>query len=179
MKKLALLLIDNALVRAATRALIRVFELIEQLWCRLRFFALVPQASRTAWCHWTVQIKGAANLTVKEFVTIGRGVTLGAKAPIAIGNYARIGPGVTLETGGLETEAKPPYQHRARPIVIGDGVVIYSNAVVLGGVTIGEYSIVSAGCVVNKDVPPFTVVAQARRVQVSRSPRIKKLLAGE
>ncbi len=178
-RKSALFLIDNGVARSLTRSVIFVLGLIDRLICRLRFFALVPTASRTSWCHWSVQIKGAENLTIKNFVTIGPHSALGAKASISIGNHVRIGRGVLIETGGLETDAKPPYQHRARPIVIGDGVVIYANAIVLGGVTIGEYSIISAGCVVNKDVPPYTVVAQSRRVQVSRSARIKKLLAGE
>jgi acetyltransferase-like isoleucine patch superfamily enzyme len=177
--KLALLAIDNGVVRLLTRAVIFTYRMFDRALCRLRFFALVPTASRTSWCHWSVQIKGPENLTVGKFVTIGHHTTLGAKAPISIGNYVRIGRDVLIETGGLEIDTKPPYQHRAKPIVIGDGAVIYAHAIVLGGVSIGEYSIVSAGCVVNKDVPPYTVVAPARRVQVSRSPRIKKLLAGE
>lgn len=172
-------LIDNSIVRMLTRCAIFTLGLVDRVFCRLRFFALVPTASRTSWCHWTVQIKGPENLAIGDFVTIGPHSTLGAKASITIGNYVRIGRGVMIETGGLEVDTKPPYKHRARPIVIGDGAVIYANAIVLGGVTIGEYSIVSAGCVVNKDVPPYTIVAQARRVQVARSARIRRLLAGE
>ena len=178
-RKFAQYLMDNRLVRWLTRSVLLILEVIARVFCRLRFFALVPQAGRTSWCHWTVQIKVPENLTIKEFVTIGPYSTLGAKAPISIGNYVRIGRGVMIETGGLETDAIPPYLHRAKPISIGDGVVIYANAIVLGGVTIGRFSIIAAGCVVNKDVPPFTVVAQARRLEVARSARIRRLVAGE
>lgn len=45
------------------------------------------------------------------------------------------------------------------PIVIGDHVWIGMNVIVLKGVTIGEGSIVAAGSVVNKDVPPHCLVA--------------------
>ena len=42
---------------------------------------------------------------------------------------------------------------------IGNNVWIGMNAIVLKGVTIGENSIIAAGAVVTKDVPPNTVVA--------------------
>ena len=44
------------------------------------------------------------------------------------------------------------------PIVIGRKVWIGSNATVLPGVTIGDRSIVAAGAVVNRDVPPDVIV---------------------
>ena len=43
-------------------------------------------------------------------------------------------------------------------IVLENDVWIGANAVVIGGVTIGEGSIVGAGAVVTKDVPPYSVV---------------------
>jgi acetyltransferase-like isoleucine patch superfamily enzyme len=178
-RKFALLLVDNAVVRGLTRALLAISGLSGRVASKLRFLALLPKASRTAWCHWTVQIKVPQNITIGDFVTIGPFSTLGAKASISIGNYVRIGRGVVIETGSLEADARPPYPSTAKPIVIGNGVVIYANAVILGGVTIGEHSIIAAGCIVNKDVPPFTVVAQARRLQVSRSASVKRRLAGE
>lgn len=45
-----------------------------------------------------------------------------------------------------------------KPIVIEDYVAIYPNAIISSGVTIGKGAIVSAGSVVIKDVPPFSVV---------------------
>jgi acetyltransferase-like isoleucine patch superfamily enzyme len=178
-RKVALFLVDNRIVRWLTLLVLAVLGLIERLVSRMRFLALVPTAGRTAWCHWTVQIKVPKNITIGEFVTIGPYSSLGAKAAISIGNYVRIGRGVVIETGWLVTDARPPYQPCAKPIVIGDGVVIYANAIILGGVTIGEHSVIAAGCVVNKDVPPYYVVAQARRLQVQRSASVKRRLAGE
>jgi len=43
-------------------------------------------------------------------------------------------------------------------IVLENDVWIGANAVIIGGVTIGEGSIVGAGAVVTKDVPPYSVV---------------------
>jgi maltose O-acetyltransferase len=44
-------------------------------------------------------------------------------------------------------------------IRIGRGVWIGAAAIVLPGVTIGERSVIGAGCVVTRDVPELTVVA--------------------
>ena len=46
----------------------------------------------------------------------------------------------------------------SRQIVIEDDVWIGANAVIIGGVTVGTGTIVGAGAVVTKDVPPFSVV---------------------
>lgn len=42
--------------------------------------------------------------------------------------------------------------------IIGEYVVIFSNAVISPGVTIGDGAVVAAGAVVIRDVEPFTVV---------------------
>jgi len=42
--------------------------------------------------------------------------------------------------------------------VIERGVWIAAGAIIIGGVTVGEYSVVAAGSVVTKDVPANTLV---------------------
>lgn len=44
-------------------------------------------------------------------------------------------------------------------IHIKEGVWLASRCIILGGVTIGEHSVVGAGSVVTHDVPPYTLVA--------------------
>lgn len=57
-------------------------------------------------------------------------------------------------------EGRPPRPKlETRPVRIADNVWIGMNAIVLKGVTIGENSIVAAGAVVSKSVPPNVVVA--------------------
>lgn len=48
---------------------------------------------------------------------------------------------------------------RTAPVIIRDNVWIGMNAVILKGVTVGENSVVAAGAVVTKSVPPNVVVA--------------------
>jgi acetyltransferase-like isoleucine patch superfamily enzyme len=44
-------------------------------------------------------------------------------------------------------------------VVIEDDIWIGANAVILPGLTIGHHSVVAAGAVVTKDVPPHSLVA--------------------
>jgi acetyltransferase-like isoleucine patch superfamily enzyme len=44
-------------------------------------------------------------------------------------------------------------------ITIEDDCWIAANSVILAGVTIGKGSVVAAGSIVTKDIPPYSVVA--------------------
>ena len=76
-----------------------------------------------------------------------------------IGDEVLIGPNVSIITSGHPLE---PSQRRAvtigKPIVIERNVWIATGAIIIGGVTVGENSVVAAGSVVTKDVPPNTLV---------------------
>ena len=49
------------------------------------------------------------------------------------------------------------YFEETEQIVIGNDVWIGANAIVLDGVTIGDGAIISAGAIVNKNIPPFSI----------------------
>lgn len=70
----------------------------------------------------------------------------------------RISRGVIIETAGLDMKTEKPYKHISKPITIGIGVWIGSNAIILGGVEIGKNSIIGAGTVVTKNVPPNSII---------------------
>jgi acetyltransferase-like isoleucine patch superfamily enzyme len=107
----------------------------------------------------SVEIKFPERIEFGEGVAIGPKCTIGAHAPITFGRMVRLSKGVTLETAGLDfSSGIAPYKHVSRPIAIGDGVWIGARAIVLGGVTLGEFSVVGAGSVVTKDVPAYSVV---------------------
>lgn len=48
---------------------------------------------------------------------------------------------------------------KTRPVLLSKGVWIGANSMILKGVSIGEGSVVGAGSVVTKNVPPYTIVA--------------------
>jgi acetyltransferase-like isoleucine patch superfamily enzyme len=76
-----------------------------------------------------------------------------------IADDVMIGPNVSIITTSHPIE---PSQRRAvtigRPIVIEKGVWIATGATIIGGVTVGENSVVAAGSVVTRDVPANTLV---------------------
>lgn len=80
---------------------------------------------------------------------------------IRIGNGVQITDGVRLLThgGGWTIRKLVPRFDSFGEVLIEDGVYIGNSAIILAGVTIGEGSLVAAGSVVTKSVPPKVVVA--------------------
>ncbi|WNI21493.1 sugar O-acetyltransferase [Streptomyces sp. ITFR-16] len=78
---------------------------------------------------------------------------------IRVGDGVMIAPGVTLTTTGhpVHPARRVDFARFSEPIVIEDKVWIGSNAVVLPGVRIGYGSVIGAGSVVSRDIPPMTV----------------------
>lgn len=44
-------------------------------------------------------------------------------------------------------------------VTIENNVWVGANVIILDGIKIGEYSVVGAGSVVSKDIPPYSIVA--------------------
>ncbi|GLD99687.1 hypothetical protein PINS_up008413 [Pythium insidiosum] len=80
---------------------------------------------------------------------------------IRIGARTLLGPGVQLYAAShpLDPEVRKAGLEDGRPITIEEDVWIGGNAIILPGVRIGRGSVVGAGSVVTKDVPPMSVVA--------------------
>jgi acetyltransferase-like isoleucine patch superfamily enzyme len=109
-------------------------------------------------CHWSVEVKYPENVTLGKRVIIGPHSTIGASAEVFLGDHVRLSKGVLIETGGLDFAKDPPLEHIAKPIRIERGVWLGAGSMVLGGVTIGENSVIGAGAVVRKNVPPLSLV---------------------
>jgi len=102
---------------------------------------------------------GGDNTRIGRNVFINQNCTMYDLGGIDIADDVMIGPNVSLITSGHPVA---PSQRRAgvtaSPIVIERNVWIAANVTVIGGVTIGENSVVAAGSVVTKDVPAYTLV---------------------
>lgn len=83
--------------------------------------------------------------------------------PVTIGSHVNLAQGITvtaLNHNFSDSEKRIDEQGvSTTPVVIEDDVWIGANAVVLPGVRIGTHSVVAAGAVVTKDVPPHSIVA--------------------
>lgn len=98
------------------------------------------------------------NITIGKEVFINSGCHFQDQGGIEIGDGAFIGHNVTLATINHDIAPSQKRKNHYAPIKIGSNVWIGSNATVTQGVTIGEWSVVAAGAVVTKDVPPYTIV---------------------
>lgn len=78
---------------------------------------------------------------------------------ITIEDEVQIGPRVNLTSENHPLDPADRTTLIPRPIVIKRNAWIGAGATILPGVTIGENSIVAAGALVSRDVPPNTVVA--------------------
>ena len=97
--------------------------------------------------------------TFGERVFINQGCYFLDLGGITIGDRVMVGPNVTLTTGGHPVSLEERYDFLTHaPIVIEDDVWIGAAATITPGVTIGRGSVVGAGTVVAKDVPPMSVV---------------------
>lgn len=83
--------------------------------------------------------------------------------PVRIGNHVNLAQGITitaLNHNFSDAEKRIDEQGVCTtPVVLEDDIWIGANAVILPGVTIGQHSVVAAGAIVTKDVPPHSLVA--------------------
>jgi serine O-acetyltransferase len=108
-----------------------------------------------------VDIHPGANIGKSFSIDHGTGVVIGETA--LVGDRVKIYQGVTL--GGLSVKKK--FAKTKRHPTIENDVVIYSQAVILGGeTTIGESSVVGGNAWITESVPPHSVVYHKSTVAV-------------
>jgi acetyltransferase-like isoleucine patch superfamily enzyme len=102
---------------------------------------------------------GGNEIRVGRNVFVNQNCTFYDLGGLDIADDVMIGPNVSIITAGHPLE---PSQRRAvtigKPIVIERNVWIAAGAIIIGGVTVGEHSVVAAGSVVTKIVPANTLV---------------------
>lgn len=103
------------------------------------------------------EIELGNNLTINQFcyivgkggLVIGNDVMIGAGTKITTTTHITSSPNIPMVQQGIACE----------PIVIGNDIWLGFNAVVLGGSTIGDSSIVAANCVINGgSFDEFTII---------------------
>lgn len=110
-----------------------------------------------------VQLNYGCHTFIGENFFANFNLTVMDDARIYIGDNVCFGPNVSLmatshpliaqERMGLDDEGKTTMAEHAEEIHIGNNVWIACNAVVIGGVTIGDDVVIGAGSVVTKDIP--------------------------
>jgi acetyltransferase-like isoleucine patch superfamily enzyme len=109
-----------------------------------------------------------AQLHIGEGTEIGDRTIINASRRIEIGARCSISWDCEISDTDfhqviLADEQRPP---KTQPVIIENDVWIGSRCLILKGVTIGHHSVIAAGSVVRRDVPPYSLMAgnPARRV---------------
>ena len=109
------------------------------------------------------------NIELGNNIVIGEGALLVSSiATIKVHDYVVFGPNVTIYTGDHQTnilgkhiieirEEDKNNKNLDKDVIIESGCWIGTRAIILKGVTIGKGSIIGAGAVVTKNIPPYSV----------------------
>lgn len=155
---------------ATAEKLIRITKIIPYLWDRIlgifykRAMRLCGKGVylRPSQCDF----KGLRNLSVGDYTSIPKGsVFYCTEAPLTIGKKVVFGPRPTIITGDHRIDVVGSYildnleklPENDAPVVIEDDVWCGANVTILKGVTIGHGSVIAAGAVVTRSIPPYSI----------------------
>ncbi len=103
-----------------------------------------------------------SSLQIGDDVSLAKDIIMVATGGIQIGDRTMIGYGTTILTANHRIpKNRGPMRFSGtdlKKVIIENDVWIGTRVVLMPGITVGEGSIVGAGAVVNKDVPPFSIV---------------------
>jgi acetyltransferase-like isoleucine patch superfamily enzyme len=114
---------------------------------------------------------------IGSYSRVNRDCCLDARGSLWIGNNVSVSPEVTILTASHSVD-DPSFRLQLRGVVVEDHVWIGTRATILPGVRLGKGSVVAAGSMVTRDVPPLTIVAgiPARKVGVRAGEAINYVL---
>ena len=102
-----------------------------------------------------IDIHPAATIGHHFTIDHGTGVVIGATC--IIGNYVKLYQGVTLGAKSFPLDDNGnPIKGIARHPILEDNVIVYSNATILGRITIGQGSVVGANIWVTESMEPYS-----------------------
>lgn len=117
-------------------------------------------------CGKKVNIEKNAMFSSKVHLGDNSGIGINARiqGTCYIGNDVMMGPDCIIYTQNhkfddISTTMRGQGHQEEKPVHIGDDIWIGGRVIILPGVNIGSHSIIGAGSVVTKDVPPYAICA--------------------
>lgn len=124
-----------------------------------RLFHFLPNMSSRLWCLRKMGVFVGKNVGITSDLYISdRSID---KNLLIIEDRVEIASGcrIITTTGPKFSRLKTVYPIIAEKVIIKNDVWVGTNVTILQGVTIGEFSIIGAGCIVDRDIPPFSVTS--------------------
>lgn len=113
--------------------------------------------------HPSVLIRNPEGICIGDNSNINHGCELHGRGGLKIGSNTLLAYNIIIftDTRVFRTEAllKSVRGRLDTPVVIGDDVWIGANVLIMGNVQISDHSVIAAGSVVTKSVPPWAIVA--------------------
>ena len=106
-----------------------------------------------------IDIHPAAQIGEYFAIDHGTGIVIGETT--IIGNHVMLYQGVTLGAKNFQYDASGHPIDLPRHPILEDNVTVYSNASILGRITIGHDSVIGGNVWVTQDVPPHSRILQA------------------
>ena len=123
---------------------------------------LLGHLGEDSWIEPSFRCDYGTHITLGDHVFINYDCIFLDVARITIGDRVLIGPRTGLYTAGhpIAPEVRDTGLEYGLPITLEDSVWLGGNVVVCPGVTIGRNSVIAAGSVVTKDIPPNVIAAE-------------------
>ena len=121
----------------------------------LRLFGI--RIGCNSYIHTNVRFFGTGNLVIGSHTTINSGCYLDNRATIRVGSNVSIAHDTKIYTMGHDIEA-PDFRTKSKGVIVEDYACLFSNVLIMPGVTIGRGAVVLPGAVVSKDVGEYSVV---------------------
>ncbi len=109
-------------------------------------------------------------LTIGNGTYLNRNAVVIAVGRVEIGNDCRIGWDVVVMDSDLHPVDANDQPIESSPVIIEDDVWIGCRSIILKGVKIGRRSVVAAGSIVTKDIPPNSIAAGVPARVISSNP---------
>lgn len=110
--------------------------------------------------HFSIGIKSLG--VKKTFLPHPIGIVIGKN--VVLGRDCTIYQNVTIGVGNNKNEQYP---------VIGDNVIIYANAIIIGPIVVGDNAVIGAGCIVTKNVPADKVAVGSPMRILDKKPGVE------
>jgi len=116
---------------------------------------------------------GGGPLEMARGSYIGPRAWVNCEAQVSLGRGTGVGPGSSIYTHGVWLPYVDGYPRKFAPVILEDDVWIPGNVTIQPGVRIGRSSMVGAGAVVTKDIPPNSFAAGCPATVISSMDSIR------